>query len=314
VVPTESASCALCDGLDCAQPYTSGWDFEYDTTRQEFPFVRCRRHGHIFLSVRPAAAAMSTIYPSTYYSFSESGAGNAFVEAVRARLEAAKVRGLLAQARGPVRAALDIGCGDGRLLTILRRHGPPGLRLDGIEICEQAAARARSAGFTVTTGDFDSPGLRAPGEAYDLALMHQLIEHLRSPRSALQAVRSRLRPGGVLSIETPDIDAWDADLFQHRHWGGYHLPRHFHIFNRAALRALLEQEGFEILRVRALPSPVFWILSVRNRLIDSGVPARRLGWIHYQNPALLAVATVIDLMQISGWRRSSNQQVWARRG
>ena len=60
-------------------------------------------------------------------------------------------------------------------------------------------------------------------------------------------------------IETPEIEGWDYHLFRKRYWGGYHIPRHFYLFNRATLTRLLREEGFEIVSVRSIPSPAFWV-------------------------------------------------------
>ena len=78
-------------------------------------------------------------------------------------------------------------------------------------------------------------------------LRHKLIEHLRDPRAALRQVHRKLSPQGVLVIDTPNRAGWDYWLFRKRFWGGYHIPRHFHLFNLESLARVLESEGYAVL-------------------------------------------------------------------
>ncbi|MFA6384974.1 MAG: methyltransferase domain-containing protein, partial [Candidatus Omnitrophota bacterium] len=135
----------------------------------------------------------------------------------------------------------------------------------------------------------------------------------RDPRGAIKKIHSLLRAHGVLSIETPDTDSWDFGLFKRRYWGGYHIPRHFYIFNKASLCLLLDQEGFEVISCKNMLSPVFWIHSARNFLIDNRRLKKFSVFFHYQNPFLLAVAACIDLIQVVLAAKSSNLQIVARK-
>ena len=312
MLPREKGACELCGGSTCGEPVASGWDFEYGTTREEFSVLRCRVWKHLYLADRPAPQAMSVVYPSNYYSFSETSHERPLVAAVRGRLEARKAHGLLAAARH-VKSVLDVGCGDGRILDILARQGLGPAGLDGIEIDGRAAALARAKGYAVTQqnfNDFDAGGWE---RRYDLLLCHQVIEHLRSPREALAKMHTLLRPGGVVSLETPDVAGWDARLFGRRTWGGYHFPRHFHLFNKASLTELLRQEGFDLVRIRSIVSPVFWIHSLHNMLADRDAATKLTNFFHYQNVPLLGVFTLLDMAQIAFAATSSNMQIWARR-
>ena len=313
ILATELAQCELCGTAVHAAPLATGWDFEYATSHREFRIVRCAACGLVYLADRPVAEALPIIYPPNYYSFDESARENRLIKAARDRLERRKAAAY-GRLLGPgPREVLDVGCGDGRLLDILRNHGDASWHLAGVEIGAGAAARARAKGYEVMHGNFESLDLTAWRGRFHLILMHQVLEHTRSPRLAIRAILELLKPGGIFSIETPDTDSWDATLFGRRYWGGYHIPRHFHLFNKPTLARLLDQEGFDIVSQRSILSPVFWILSVHNFLVDHPRVAQLGRFVHYQNPILLAGATIIDLAQIAGASRSSNLQVLARR-
>src|SRR5207244_5463137 len=109
-----------------------------------------------------------------------------------------------------------------------------------------------------------------PAASFDLVIMNQLIEHVRDPIAVLHRVARALRPGGHLFVETPNLDSLDARLFRRRYWGGYHLPRHFHLFDSKSLPRLVRQAGLTPIGLKPLVCPQFWIISLQNWLSDRG--------------------------------------------
>jgi SAM-dependent methyltransferase len=210
---------------------------------------------------------------------------------------------------GPGRI-VDVGCGDGRILDMLRRHGRSDWELWGIEFNDGAAAQARRAGYTVLAGRFETVALEPA--SVDLMIMNQLIEHVEDPRAMIAKARAALRPGGHLVIETPNLDSLDARIFRRRYWGGYHFPRHFTLFDTRTLPALARAGGLEPLEQRPLVCPQFWILSIHHLALERGWPARLVGWLSFKNPLLLGPATAIEVVQKLFWW-TSNLQLVARR-
>lgn len=308
----ENASCVLCGPDVPGIPIASGWDFEYGTVHEEHHFEMCSRCGTVFLRDRPTRQEMVNIYPKNYYSYSESQHNESIAALVRKRIESSKAERygqLLGQGE---RRVIDIGCGDGRLLDILSRQNSD-WRLSGVEINKSAAEEARSKGYNIKFGDFESEDIPWADGTFDLAFLHQVLEHTRDPRNVLKRIASILKKGGYLSIETPDIDSLDFRLFKKRYWGGYHIPRHFYLFNKKSLTALLKEEGFEIVRIESILSPVFWIHSAHNWLVDRKWGRGVARFFHYRNSLLLAAATAIELAGTMIWSRSSNMQIIARK-
>ncbi len=302
---TESGACALC-GSTTGEFLAAGYDFEYLTTRDEFSFWRCACGG-TFLHPRPAPAALPTIYPKNYYSYNFEDKLGPLVMRFKALTERAKVAAYAPYLR-PHARVLDIGCGDGHVLEQLENAYPEPLHLAGVEFSEHGVAATKALGYQVHVGPIEDVAL--PSGAFDLVIMNQLIEHVRDPKAVLEKIATALAPGGHLFIETPNIDSYDARLFRKRYWGGYHLPRHFHLFDTRSLREVVEQAGLRTVSQKPLICPQFWIISIQNWLKDRG--AHRLSeWINPFNPLLLAPATVLELIhQRIGW--TSNQQVVAQ--
>lgn len=292
-LPIEEVDCPLC-GRDDAEPVAIGEDFEYHTTRDSWRMVRCRRCRLLYLNPRPAPEALEAIYPDDYHAFEFEPERFGLIHAVRTRLEARRMR---RWCRGlPKRARIvDVGCGDGFHLQVLRRFGRPGWQLEGVDPSPRAVAAARAAGLTVHAGTVEQVGL--PPGSYDLALMIMTIEHVPDPLATLEAVRKALKPRGRLVVVTDNADTIDFRLFGRRHWGGYHFPRHFHLFDAQTLEATAAAAGFGVRRMETAVSPVNTVYSLRNLLVDLGAPRSVYERLALDAPVGLGVFTVIDALQ-----------------
>jgi SAM-dependent methyltransferase len=300
--------CALCGAEDGAFE-ASGIDFEYATVANEFSFVRCRLCDHVYLNPRPSSGDLSVIYPEDYYAYEEDGGG--LVARLRRVWEGRKVR-LYRDLVGPgPRRILDVGCGNGRFLSLLREFGAEAWELEGIDFDADAARQCAAKGFETHVSrveDFD-PG----AESYDGVIMLQLIEHVDDPGVLCERVFALLRPGGCFIIETPNLAGLDYRIFRRSWWGHYHFPRHWDLFSTRALHRLLEERGFEIERTEYLISTSAWTISLHNYFLDRRFPDWFVRFFHFKNPLLLAIFVIVDSLRAKLGFQTSNQRVAARK-
>jgi SAM-dependent methyltransferase len=104
----------------------------------------------------------------------------------------------------PGASVLEAGCGVGAQTVTLARNSP-GARFTSIDVSprslEAAQARARAASIeNVTFVQADILELPFPEERFDHAFVCFVLEHLPRPREALASLRSRLKPGGTLTV------------------------------------------------------------------------------------------------------------------
>ena len=241
-------ACALC-GSGEREPHAEGFDYEYQTVPNAFSFVRCASCGHHYLSPRPRAEDLPVIYPDDYYAF--GGTGGLVARAQR-RWEGGKVRVYEELLGAGPRKLLDVGCGNGRFLALLRDFGPPEWTLVGIEFDEGAVAQCRERGFEAHVSRIEDFALE--NRDFDCVIMLQLLEHVEDPKLISERVFAMLRPGGIFVVETPNLAGLDFRLFRGRFWGHYHFPRHWHLFSTESLEGLLRASGFEIARSDSLIS------------------------------------------------------------
>jgi 2-polyprenyl-3-methyl-5-hydroxy-6-metoxy-1,4-benzoquinol methylase len=286
------AICCLC-GIEDAEPVGVGHDFEYDTSDDTLLAVRCKQCGLIYLNPRPADAELHRIYPDNYHAFAFQESNFGLIYRIRRQLEA---RRLLRWCRDlPTNARiLDVGCGDGFHLALLREFGKTGWMVEGVDTDHRAVAAAAARGLTVHHGRVEA--MQLPAGSYHLVLLIMTLEHLADPAAVLRSIAPLLAPGGRVGIITDNTGSPDFAIFGGRHWGGYHFPRHLTLFNRNTLTLLAQRANLTVEQIGTAVSPVNWTYSLRNFIQDWG--GKRWRWLSdrlsLHSPVALAIFTLLD--------------------
>jgi SAM-dependent methyltransferase len=192
--------------------------------------------------------------------------------------------------RLPARARiLDAGCGSGRNMVELARHG----RVTGIELAEASVSLARERGMgEVIAGSV----LEMPFEAdsFDLAASLDVIEHLEDDLAALRELRRVVAPGGSLLVTVPAYQ-WL--------WSGHdEINHHFRRYTRRSLQRAGEEAGWHQVRTtyfNSLLLPAAIMLRVLDRFsrkttessLDLWVPPSPLNWL-LERPLQLEAALI----------------------
>jgi len=139
---------------------------------------------------------------------------------------------------------LEIGCGQGELSLEARRRG---FRVCGVEVSPHAAAAAnrRLGAETVRAGPLEAVLL--PASHFGAVVAVDVIEHVRDPIGFLMRIRELLANAGEVLLVTPSLDSWTR-RFLGRHWLEYKVE-HLFYFSPASMRRLLEQCGFDEIRI-----------------------------------------------------------------
>lgn len=195
----------------------------------------------------PSADALRSFYSSEYRAVMGKDKGLARYRAspnyrAQARSQVAWLAGQVDESG----TLLDVGAGYGLFLAEAREQ-LPGWSFAAVEPDRDAAADlTRIARLESDFAGFWEGGGFAMGSLDAINLAH-VLEHLPDPLAALVRLRSLLRPGGVLQVETPHDDL--GELL--RPGRESDLP-HLWFFSRPALEGLVERAGFMILRSAVL--------------------------------------------------------------
>jgi 2-polyprenyl-3-methyl-5-hydroxy-6-metoxy-1,4-benzoquinol methylase len=98
---------------------------------------------------------------------------------------------------------LDIGCGRGEFLKMMRDAGIPAR---GVELGAESVAVCRAQGLRAEVADVYPYLAALPEGSLDGIFCSQVVEHLQPERlpELIRLCSSRLSPGGVIAIETPN--------------------------------------------------------------------------------------------------------------
>jgi SAM-dependent methyltransferase len=128
---------------------------------------------------------------------------------------------------------LEIGCGTGHNLAMLKRFG----RVDAIEIDGAARAIAgKRLGHAVMSAPL--PELTGVEGGYDLIALLDVLEHVEQDREALVGIASKLKPGGRILITVP-AHPWM--------WSAHDRVNHHHRrYTRKTLKAVIAAAGLRL--------------------------------------------------------------------
>jgi SAM-dependent methyltransferase len=160
----------------------------------------------------------------------------------------------------PGSLALEVGCGAGHLLKALAYGG---WQAEGFEWDEKAAEIARrTSGRRVTVGDFQKADL--PLAAYDLVVLHHVLEHLPDTLGCLRKIADILAPGGRAVLVYPNIESLGALIFR-EDWFPWEAPRHLVLPTARAISMRADDIGLVTASLRSLVRAAPWMIACSRR-------------------------------------------------
>lgn len=150
----------------------------------------------------------------------------------------------------PGARVLDVGCGDGALMAVLRDTRQVDAR--GLELDQHNVAECVARGLSVIQGDADSDLAYYPDGGFDYAILSQTLQTTKRPDLVLDEL---LRVGRKAFVSFPNFAHWKvrASLL----WGGrmpvtrllpiawYETPNIHHVTVRD-FRALVAERGYHV--------------------------------------------------------------------
>jgi 2-polyprenyl-3-methyl-5-hydroxy-6-metoxy-1,4-benzoquinol methylase len=209
--------------------------------KRGYPIVRCDECALVFSNPQVDESVVLDEYR-------EGGSNDLWVDVLTSprqlELDRAKFGEILEELepyRGDGRL-LDVGTSIGLFLRLALDRGWTGR---GTEFGRRALAYARDElGLEVD----DAPIEEIDGE-YDVVTVLSVLEHVNRPREFLGHVSRLLRPGGAAYFIVPNVDSLACRVL-HERAATFDGRNHLVYFSPRTLRALLEREGFDVVRTR----------------------------------------------------------------
>lgn len=192
---------------------------------------------------------------------------------------------------------VDVGCGEGGLLDVVRSSVSDAWNITGFEISQTRGDRARERGHHVLVSDDGRVPL--PDASADIVTSTHVVEHVPDDAAYVREMARLVRPGGVVYVETP-LKLRGAWYFRRNPEAGWVLdPTHLREYRTATeVHALLEQAGLVLLAedVTPISYPLVAAEDVVLRLLKrtqrtarpEGLRAARVNIPRYRQLAVLA--------------------------
>lgn len=268
----EVPECPVCGSRDRSVLHGELRDLLFRCAPGLWTFHRCLHCSSPYLDPRPTRSSIGRAYSSYYthelgsdrggplakvqlrlrygflnqtrgYRLSPAGRAGAWVvrmlpqERGRALKEVRHLPG-----RGGGMRVLDVGCGSGGFLDLMRW---PGWIVQGLEPDQEAVDLARRRGLDVMHGTVDRLA-DYPASSFDAVTMSHVIKHLHDPVASLRACARLLARDGLMYIATPNLDARGHAIFG-PHWIGIDAPRHLVLFTWDSLEDAARAAGLTVI-------------------------------------------------------------------
>ncbi len=176
---------------------------------------------------------------------------------------------------------LDIGCGIGRHLLVLRSNGLQNML--GFDVMPELVRIARNDYDLANVFVANATRIPIRNASIDFCLLYNVIEHCKDPGKVLEEIRRVLKKDGTLYMDVPNARSMGDRIFR---WGGitiYGKTSHIQTFTLKKFRKLLQNAGFEIEELK----------TARGIFIDYP-QLERFGWLR-------KIVTFLFGNEVSGW-------------
>jgi len=160
------------------------------------------------------------------------------VSAEMTAFRAAQFRAFAAKHGLAGRRLIEIGCGCGEYLTLLRDAG---MDARGLEWGEESVNACTARGLPAERGFIETENYPIPGGPFDAFAIFSFLEHLPRPNTVLRGIYNNLAEGGVGLVEVPSFD-----MIVRSHLFSEFMRDHLFYFTRRTLTTTLELNGFEV--------------------------------------------------------------------
>lgn len=153
----------------------------------------------------------------------------------------------------PGSSVLDVGCGTGRFMELLRERN--GCQCTGIDISSVSVQMANGMGFPAFQCSLPSLAPELAEDQFDVCTVIETLEHITDTEETLEALKKPIRKGGRLIVAVPDDcmkpKEFDEHMASYTHQSlGRLVGKHFQVESSLSVESL----GFRYLVVSASKS------------------------------------------------------------
>jgi 2-polyprenyl-3-methyl-5-hydroxy-6-metoxy-1,4-benzoquinol methylase len=246
--------------------YTIAKDYQNKQDNSEYKAYKCRNCDIIFQYPLPKTEDFDKLYPENYYAHVDDGQIPFLTGLLRVFMQDKKkaLKFFMGKRLFPYfdiltrsQKVLDIGCGKGLFLDVLKEQGKETF---GFEPDVNATKILEKKGHGVCSDLSD-----IQDNSFDLITMFQVLEHIENPSVLVHEIYRILKPGGYFIVETPNSVSKLAS--NKKFWRALEFPRHLILHSPQSVKHLLDKEAFQTkLFVRVSPTDIRETFSLKGTL------------------------------------------------
>ena len=160
---------------------------------------------------------------------------------------------------------LDVGCGNGAFLSLMRDAG---WDVTGVEPDPAAARVAQEQyGLPVTTGSLADA--KFPARSFDVVTLSHVIEHVYEPIALFRECSRVVKLEGSIIVETPNLASLGHREFRDS-WAPLEHPRHLYLYSAPSLRTCCEKAGLSVRHLRSSTRMAPWVWAASQTIRRKG--------------------------------------------
>lgn len=210
-----------------------------------FIFRKCNECETVFISPRPDPKALQWWYSNSEHVKDSQEILEKTADK-RTQIYNDRIDKLFKRISPPVKSLLEIGCGTGEFLKLLKGIKPE-LEITGIDISDEAVGLAKEKGVNCLNFSAEEFAEKST-EQYDLVLAFEVLEHVFYPFSLIKSLLELEKKGGKIYMTMPNYLSYDFLQV-----GGVYKnlfgPSHLNYYNPFSIMKLLEWGGYSNIEI-----------------------------------------------------------------
>lgn len=140
---------------------------------------------------------------------------------------------------------LDFGCSGGEILFMLKNAG---FDIYGMDISKDAVRKCKKNNVKNVRIGSENDLIVYSNNQFDSIRASHVIEHMIDPDNFVNLSRKKLKNGGELIIQTPNINSFGKFFGKYSKYY-FDIPRHTILFSSNSIKYLLKKNGFSNIKI-----------------------------------------------------------------
>lgn len=233
----EKIPCPVCGSFNY-RIHLATKDFRLKTTDDIFNVVICQNCSFEYLNPRPKKEQAGKFYTSDFNRRDKT----LFFKIIEPCFKISQKYTIKRIKKyKKVGRALDVGCGNGEFLSVLKKNG---YDVWGAEPnCNAKSFCEPSLEKRIIYRELCD--CKFKDKSFDIITMFQSLEHVYDLESTFKEINRIIKDDGIIYISVPNHVFWEFILFG-KYFYNLEVPRHIYFFNKDSLTRLLNRYGFQL--------------------------------------------------------------------